>query len=82
MTNCGHCHTCGTPLRTVLDGEEWCATCQAYRRYPSHGWGRSACTDRDDRGCPPRPAALAPPVPPVLAGPQREDTQLIRCDRM
>jgi hypothetical protein len=36
--NCGHCHTCGTPLRTVLDGEEWCPTCQQYRRYAAHGW--------------------------------------------
>ena len=36
--NCGHCHECGNPLRIVCDGEEWCDTCQAYRRYASHGW--------------------------------------------
>ena len=36
--NCGHCHTCGTKLHTVLDGEEWCANCQCYRRYLTHGW--------------------------------------------
>lgn len=35
---CGHCHTCGTKLREVLDGEEWCPVCQTYRRYRSHGW--------------------------------------------
>jgi uncharacterized Zn finger protein (UPF0148 family) len=35
---CGHCHTCGTALVKCLDGEEWCPTCQAYRRYRSHGW--------------------------------------------
>jgi len=43
--NCGHCHTCGTPLRTVLDGEEWCPTCQQYRRYAAHGW--AGTTDPD-----------------------------------
>jgi len=36
---CGRCHTCGEPLRLVLDGEEWCDDCQTYRRYRSHGWG-------------------------------------------
>jgi hypothetical protein len=36
--NCGHCHTCGARLRVVLDGEEWCDRCGAYRRYRSHGW--------------------------------------------
>jgi hypothetical protein len=39
MRNCGHCHTCGTKLRIVLDGEEWCAKCGEYRRYATHGWG-------------------------------------------
>ena len=38
---CGCCHECGTPLRIVLDGEEWCHKCGAYRRYRSHGWGRA-----------------------------------------
>lgn len=36
--DCGQCHTCGTEMRQVLDGEEWCVTCKAYRRYRSHGW--------------------------------------------
>ncbi len=36
--HCGHCHTCGTPLHKVLDGEEWCPICGMYRRYRSHGW--------------------------------------------
>ena len=51
MTNCGRCHTCGTQLKKVLDGEEWCPTCEVYRRYPSHGWPKSAVTDRDTK-CP------------------------------
>lgn len=36
---CGKCHTCGTVLQIVLDGEEWCPVCGTYRRYRSHGWG-------------------------------------------
>jgi len=35
---CGFCHSCGFPLRVVLDGEEWCPHCKTYRRYRSHGW--------------------------------------------
>ena len=35
---CQRCHTCGTRLMKVLDGEEWCPTCEQYRRYKSHGW--------------------------------------------
>lgn len=35
---CRHCHTCGTKLKQVLDGEEWCPHCKTYRRYHSHGW--------------------------------------------
>lgn len=38
IKNCGRCHTCGTSLRQVLDGEEWCPRCGQYRRYRSHGW--------------------------------------------
>ena len=38
MRDCGYCHTCGTKLRIVLDGEEWCPKCGVYRRYGSHGW--------------------------------------------
>lgn len=44
--HCGHCHSCGGPLRRVLDGEEWCDACGAYRRYLSHGFDTddaSAC---------------------------------------
>jgi NADH pyrophosphatase NudC (nudix superfamily) len=37
--HCGHCHTCASELRQVLDGEEWCPKCGTYRRYKSHGWG-------------------------------------------
>ncbi len=50
-THCGKCHTCGTPLRQVLDGEEWCPTCRAYRRYRSHGWS-SAIAETTARQCP------------------------------
>lgn len=49
--NCGLCHTCGEPLKLCLDGEEWCERCQAYRRYPSHGWSRGVFSDSDTR-CP------------------------------
>jgi hypothetical protein len=46
MRNCGRCHTCGTVLRVVLDGEEWCPYCQTYRRYRAHGWATMS-----DVGC-------------------------------
>lgn len=46
--NCNHCHTCGGKMRRVLDGEEWCDTCQTYRRYESHGWGSRG----EDNPCP------------------------------
>jgi hypothetical protein len=45
--HCGRCHTCGSKLRKVLDGEEWCDTCQAYRRYKSHGWGAAGSGERE-----------------------------------
>lgn len=48
---CNKCHTCGTPLRIVLDGEEWCPVCGQYRRYNSHGWAggeNSPCPPADD----------------------------------
>jgi len=48
MAGCGKCHECGTPLVLVLDGEEWCPKCQAYRRYRSHGWA----TGYDHSPCP------------------------------
>ena len=41
-TVCGRCHKCGMPLKIVLDGEEWCVKCHAYRRYRSHGWADEA----------------------------------------
>lgn len=40
--SCGRCHACGEALRSVLDGEEWCPRCEAYRRYVAHGWSRWA----------------------------------------
>jgi len=43
MSNCGRCHNCGSVLRVVLDGEEWCPQCETYRRYHSHGFARGAC---------------------------------------
>ena len=52
-TYCGRCHTCGTKLDSVLDGEEWCEKCQTYRRYQSHGW--TPCPgdkDHKDANCP------------------------------
>lgn len=36
--HCGQCHTCGDALREALDGEEWCPTCETWRRYESHGF--------------------------------------------
>ena len=38
--SCESCHTCGTPVRIVLDGEDWCDTCQTHQRPAHHGWGR------------------------------------------
>ena len=48
--NCGRCHACGTMLRAVQDGEEWCPYCKRFRRYSSHGWGKGA--DPDSQECP------------------------------
>ncbi len=62
MPSCGRCHTCGTLLQILLDGEEWCQTCQTYRRYPSHGWSRGACSDAGDPGCPGDPRPRPTPV--------------------
>jgi hypothetical protein len=39
--NCGRCHVCGEKLQPVLDGEEWCASCDKYVRYQAHGWAAS-----------------------------------------
>ena len=58
MRNCGHCHTCGTKLRMVLDGEEWCDRCGAYRRYQSHGWSWAPTGDGHVSECP-EPALVA-----------------------
>jgi len=49
---CHECHTCGTPLRMVLDGEEYCDTCHQYRRYVSHGWTRHGASTEDITPCP------------------------------
>lgn len=50
--NCGHCHTCGTALNRVLDGEEWCPACNSYRRYHSHGFA-VAVANPNSAECPP-----------------------------
>ena len=63
---CNCCHTCGTSLLTVLDGEEWCLKCETLRRYASHGWGRgegSACPSAET----PRADAKAPRAQAVVA---------------
>jgi len=52
MSQCGRCHTCGAKLRRVLDGEEWCPKCEAYRRYASHGWKDA---DKGSSSCPAEP---------------------------
>jgi len=52
MRLCGHCHTCGSELRRVLDGEEWCDRCGAYRRYQSHGWSWAPTGDGHVTECP------------------------------
>ena len=31
QTCCAVCHTCGTHMRQVLDGEQWCSKCGTYR---------------------------------------------------
>lgn len=36
--NCLRCHKCGKLIRIVLDGEEWCDSCQSYQRPLTHGW--------------------------------------------
>lgn len=47
--NCGLCHKCNAPLKKVLDGEQYCPTCETYQRYESHGFAgwffadKSAC---------------------------------------
>ena len=59
MQHCGHCHECGTELKKVLDGEEWCPACGEYKRYRSHGW-----YTKGDTNCPTEPGN--PPEPPAL----------------
>jgi len=38
-------------MQKVLDGEEWCETCGAYRRYRSHGWTAKAATSKETDCC-------------------------------
>lgn len=65
VNDCGRCHTCWTTLREVLDGEQWCPTCNAYRRYLSHGFARG-CADPNDTGCPREaPSGILQTEPPV-----------------
>ena len=52
MTQCSRCHQCGTALRLVLDGEQWCTTCGEYRRYVTHGWTRVGASSADVTPCP------------------------------
>ena len=52
MTRCRSCHQCGTALRLVLDGEQWCTTCGEYRRYVTHGWTRVGASSADITPCP------------------------------
>lgn len=52
MMHCQHCHTCGSPLQTCLDGEEWCPHCRRYRRYRSHGWAMACADDDQADACP------------------------------
>ena len=61
MIKCCKCHTCGTRLRIVLDGEEWCPTCETYWRYHSHGWTGGRYSEPPDEGCPPEFLALPEP---------------------
>lgn len=61
-THCGRCHTCGTRLILVLDGEEWCKTCGHYRRYRSHGWSSGV---GENSPCP-QPAAEPAMYTPLL----------------
>lgn len=51
--HCRRCHDCGTELKQVLDGEEWCPVCGKYRRYYSHGWSWCCCnSDEKAENCP------------------------------
>lgn len=61
---CRLCHSCGNPIRTVLDGEEWCSSCQAYQRPLSHGWGRLPDQTADElRSCEQVKARFRPAAP-------------------
>lgn len=59
LRQCGRCHTCGGPIRKVLDGEEWCDRCARYQRPASHGWARDIGLSTDSTPC------VAPPSHPV-----------------
>jgi len=74
---CGRCHTCGNPLRTVLDGEEWCKTCGVYRRYRSHGFiafagGNSPC---------PLPLSYRPPIEKICGCGAKHTGYFTQCTR-
>jgi hypothetical protein len=60
-----------------LDGEEWCATCKGWRRYPSHGWGLG---HDPDRVCP-APLTLPPPAG-VVQGTARHTPPYGWCHRV
>jgi hypothetical protein len=59
QAKCSHCHECGTRLKQVLDGEEWCPTCSSFRRYRSHGWMHALA---DQTPCPVWVAMRATPL--------------------
>jgi hypothetical protein len=71
MSYCGRCHACGTKLKNVLDGEEWCENCKQYRRYHSHGWGRWA---GEKNPCPNFQAI----VPPVFSISNQTDQRIVQ----
>jgi len=51
MPNCGRCHKCGSPIRIVCDGEEWCDNCRDYQRPRPHGWAAGLGSPEEDISC-------------------------------
>lgn len=62
---CGMCHTCGTRMDKVLDGEEWCPFCGTYHRYRSHGW---VGVGSEDSPCPGNEVREFEQVPSTVPG--------------
>jgi len=76
---CGHCHPCGGRLRTVLDSEEWCDHCNAYQRYPRHGWGIGPASDKDTPSPKVEETKTMPPHIPVAHSVGEQDQPKPRC---